>query len=389
MYVKDYVDKYCDVSFTERPFCDGDNAAICSISYMTFENVVSDSFDAEPMKFDEMCKRMYIYNGNRHVGVGLVLPKAISVQMMEMAKHKRFAEMKCVGFVEKFSVVPAVQFAAATLLLPDGTAVVVYRGTDDTLVGWKEDTDILTTKGTPSHKLAVEYLNKAGAKFGGDIIVIGHSKGGNMAQYAALNCEKEIRDRIKLLYNNDGPGFWDYEFMKDESYEELLPKYKHIVPCSSLVGMLLYHDDDYIVVKSKRHLGPLQHDIATWELDGTAFAAIPELTTLGKVTDLTFAEIFGRVNDRSAKEFEKVATAVVEGIGQKGLLGVSKHVASSYKGMKKAWNSFDNETRAIVKGVFAGTVNVAKDSLRTVKEGKFTTVAERIAALEKKEVIYK
>lgn len=382
MYSGDYIERFCNDSFTERPFCDADNIALCGISYMTFENVVSDSFDAEPMPFDEMCRRTYIYNGNRHIAVGLVLPKGISVQMMEMARHRRFAEIKCVGFTDTFSVTPAVQFAAGTLLLPDGTIVVMYRGTDDTLIGWKEDTDILTTKGTPSHKLAVEYLEKAAAKFEGDIIVCGHSKGGNMAQYAALNCSKEVRDRIKLLYNNDGPGFWNYEFIKSDAYKELLPRYRHILPSASAVGTMLFHDDDYTVVKSKRILGPMQHDISTWSLkDNSELDDIAELDTLGKVNDLVYAGIFGTVSDRAAVEFERVATAVVEGMGQKGLLGVSRHPISSYKGMKKAWRSFDTETRAIVSGVFAGAGKLVKDSVKAVRNGRFTTVAERMASI--------
>ena len=109
-----------------------------------------------------------------------------------MAKYKRFTEMKVVGCTRIYKKEPAVQFEAATFLLPDGNIAVLFKGTDDTLVGWKEDFDILTKKGIPSGKLSTEYLEKVADKFDGDIIICGHSKGGFIAQYAVLFCSQKV-----------------------------------------------------------------------------------------------------------------------------------------------------------------------------------------------------
>ena len=140
---------------------------------------------------------------------------------MAMAPKKRFAEMKVVSAVRIYEKKPAVQFEAATFLLPNGDVVVLFKGTDDTLIGWKEDIDILTKKGIPSNMFATEYLEKVANRFSGNIIVCGHSKGGFIAQYATLFCKKEIRDRIIKVYNNDGPGFWDYSYLESEAYAEM------------------------------------------------------------------------------------------------------------------------------------------------------------------------
>lgn len=377
--IDEYLHKYGDISFADMPFCDADNFALCGVSYIPLEKVVSDSFDDEPVPFETACQKMFRYNGYKHLPVGLVLPKSISVRLLLMSRCKRYAEMKIVACTEKFSASPALQFGAATFLLPDGTVLVVFRGTDDTFVGWKEDVDIFTHKGIPSHKLAVDYLAEVAAKFKGDIIVCGHSKGGNVAQYGVLNSSPEIRARIKMLYNNDGPGFFDYSFMKMPQYNEMLPKYKHFVPQSSLVGMLLFHDDDYTVVKSTCRLIPFQHDIASWLVDDKDAYALPELTFFGKFNDLTFYKVMSRITDEQAECFDKVAEKIMYGTGCKGLLDFSKHIPTAIKNAGKAYKTVDEHTKKVFKNTFKGVFGIVKETTGEITSGKFSSVAERIA----------
>ena len=379
--IDEYLNKYGDISFKDKPFCEADNFALCNVSYIPLEKVISDSFDDEPVPFEKACQKMFRYNGYKHVAVGLVLPKGMSIRLMKMSRCKRYSEMKVVACTETFSTSPAVQFGAATYLLPDGTVLVVFRGTDDTLIGWKEDIDIFTHKGIPSHKLAVDYLAKVAEKFDGDIIVCGHSKGGNVAQYGVLYSSEKVRERIKEFYNNDGPGFFDYSFMKMPQYSEMLPKYKHFVPQSSLVGMLLFHDDDYTVVKSKRLTGPLQHDISSWLVEDDKAVSLPELSSLGKLTDLTCHKLFTQINDVQSECFDKIAEVVVNGTGCRGLLDFSKHVPSAIKGAKKAYKAVDEETRKVFKSTFNGALSIIKEAKNEVSSGRFSTVAERISAI--------
>lgn len=235
----DYIKKYGDRGFAEMPFNDVDNIALCEILYMPFEHVVSDSFNEEPVPFSDACRKLFEYNGNRHVAPGLILMKKISVKMMAMANTKRFGSMKVVGCKCAFDVEPPLQFGAMTCLLPDGTCVVVFRGTDDSLIGWQEDLNLYTRKGIPSHALAVEYLENVAKHYDGDIIICGHSKGGNIALYSAVKCSEKTRQRIVRLYNNDGPGFVTDDLTTSLEYREILPNYRHFVPSNSFVGMLL------------------------------------------------------------------------------------------------------------------------------------------------------
>jgi hypothetical protein len=377
-YVSDYIQEYGKYSFSDKPFCDADNVAMCYMYYMPFEDVVSSSLDDEPVGFDVACNKLFRLRGSEHKPVGLILLKDISVQMMAMANQIRYAIMKIVGCSKVFGQEPAVQFNAATFLLDDGTIVVLFRGTDDSLIGWKEDFDILFKDDVPSNKLACEYLEKVAEKFSGDIIVCGHSKGGYVAQYGALYCKKEVRDRIKCLYNNDGQGFKDYSFLSTPAYAQMLPKYKHFVPESSFIGMMLCHDDDYTVVKSKRLLGPLQHDLSTWEFEGDKLVTADELSNQGKVNDLALYDLVSNLSDEEGEAFDSVLTTAINEGEPNGLLDFKGNTVSAIKQSKTACEKLDEGKIKQFKNVILGIGKKFTNAMHSVKHGNFLTVKQRI-----------
>lgn len=361
-----FLEEYGDKTFAEIPFCDVDNVALCNIFYMPLDKVIPAGIDSEPMDFPKAAYKMYAYNGFRHKAPGLVLIKNISVQLLAVASCKRYKEVKVVNCTETFEREPAVQFGAITLLLPDGRTAVIYRGTDDTLVGWKEDLDMYTRKSIPSFKLAVDYLEATAKKYDGDIIVCGHSKGGNVALAAGLFCSEETRARIKLLYNNDGPGFSDYDYLESDAYKELLPKYRHFVPQSSLVGMLLAHDYDYTVIKSTRLLGPLEHDACSWVTNGTTLRTCADLTKLGKITDVAFHNIIFEASDEQNKALDTVIGDVIDATGCRGLLDVAHNLPSAVSGAVKAWKNEDESTKENFKATIKSSGKYVTNAFRDV-----------------------
>lgn len=362
----DYIKKYGDTDFAELPFNDVDNIALCEILYMPFEKVVSDSFKEEPVQFSEACQKLFEYNGCRHVAPGLILMKKISVKMMAMSKTKRFSSMKVVGCKCAFDVEPPLQFGAMTFLLPDGTAVVVFRGTDDSLIGWKEDLALYTRKGIPSHDLAVEYLENVAKHFDGDIIVCGHSKGGNVALYSAVKCSEETRKRIIRLYNNDGPGFVTDDLTKCAQYRELLPNYRHFVPSNSFIGMFLMHDNDFKAVKCKHLLGFIQHDLSAWKTKGTEILFKDDISGFAKITDEFLKEMIYRVNDDQGQLIDSWFGNVIAGTGQDGLINISRHLVTSVVGAVKVCAGADSETKAAVQYFLGGLGKIAVNSTRFV-----------------------
>lgn len=387
--VMDYIKKYGDVSFCDMPFGEADNVALCGMYYMPFDKVVSDSFEDEPVDYKTASDEIFELRGRKHTPVGLVLLKNISEQMVLMSKYKRFQEMKVVAAVRVYEKAPAVQFEAATFLLPDGKIVVLFKGTDDTLTGWKEDFDILTKKGIPSNRLSIEYLEKAAKNFDGNIIVCGHSKGGFIAQYAALYSSKEVRDRIEVVYNDDGPGFWDYSYLESETYAEMLPKYRHFVPQSSFIGMMLAHDNDYEIIKSNQILGPLQHDLNSWQFSGKKLVRAEELTDMGKMNDGVLRDLVGGLDDESEKVLDTVLDKVLSGVNQTGLLDVKKNFVPALKGGVEAWRSLDRDTQKKFLKIFSDTPEIVfRNSNRIRKERTEKTYEKAVSAFKYLNVLF-
>lgn len=387
--VMDYIKKYGDISFCDMPFGEADNVALCGMYYMPFDKVVSDSFEDEPVDYKTASDEIFELRGRKHTPVGLVLLKNISEQMVLMSKYKRFQEMKVVAAVRVYEKAPAVQFEAATFLLPDGKIVVLFKGTDDTLTGWKEDFDILTKKGIPSNSLSIEYLEKAAKNFDGNIIVCGHSKGGFIAQYAALYSSKEVRDRIEVVYNDDGPGFWDYSYLESETYAEMLPKYRHFVPQSSFIGMMLAHDNDYEIIKSNQILGPLQHDLNSWQFSGKKLVRAEELTDMGKMNDGVLRDLVGGLDDESEKVLDTVLDKVLSGVNQTGLLDVKKNFVPALKGGVEAWRSLDRDTQKKFLKIFSDTPEIVfRNSNRIRKERTEKTYEKAVSAFKYLNVLF-
>ena len=375
----EYIRDFGHLTFAEKPFCDEDNIALCEAFYMDIERAAPNRFEDEPMPFDEMADKMYELNGNKHVAMGLILNKSISEAVMAMAKTKRFAEIKVTACRAIYSEDPPIQFDACTFILPDGTKVITYRGTDDTLVGWYEDTQIITQKSMPSHALAAEYLNEANEAFkDGGFIVTGHSKGGNLALYAGLNCCQEARDRIVTLYNNDGPGFADYDYLESAAYKELLPRYKHFMPRNGFFGLMLAYDNDYEAIKSSRLLPPLAHDLTSWQHKDGYLVTADGLSPMGKLNDRAINPIIMNINGEQGEVFDKVASTVIKGTGQKGLIDVAKNAPAAFSGAAQAWESIDEETKESFKEIFKGSLDVVRLAARTVQEETFPVMHQRI-----------
>ena len=375
----DYLKKYGNVPFEEKPFNAVDSIALCHSFYLPVENVYS-NLNKDDVTLRELYMKSFELRGSRHKAVGMVLTKNVSVRAVEIARSARFGGAKVADFTEVFTVQPAVQFAAMTLLLSDGTVVVVFRGTDDSIIGWKEDLDILVKKGIPSHQLALDYLERAAAKYPGGIVVCGHSKGGNLALWAALKCREETRDRITALYNLEGPGFYNDHLYYTQAYKSLLDRYYHIIPHSAFVGVMLAHDEDYEVIKSSIFFGPLQHDPNTWMVEDDHPLYMPGLSFLGRFHDNVMKKVMELLPPQYYGSIEKVADSIVKGMGQLYLTGFAKHPGSSLKGAVEAWNSADEEMKREFKESFKGIGGVFPSALREAAESEPAAVSAEAEA---------
>lgn len=201
------------------------------------------------------------------------------------ARTARFGSLRLVFFRSELLPEQESQFAAVTWLLPGGAAVITYRGTDLTLTGWKEDFNMSFQESVPAQEKALRYFEAFARVHMGPICLAGHSKGGNMAVYAAAKTVPQLQERITAVHNHDGPGFHS-AMMRDPGYRAVVPRVRTFVPQSSVVGMLLEHEEAYTVVRS-RQLSLLQHDPYSWEVLGGDFVRMAQIDENSRFLDRT------------------------------------------------------------------------------------------------------
>mgnify|MGYP001047270204 FL=1 len=264
-YIKDW-GRY---PLSERPFNEVDSLILCQLVYLNYEKFVPGWEDKkEPVSIQSIYS-----HPERDVILDDYWYRQNNKEMFAaLAESVRFGRLKMNAYVNVINEEEETQFSAMTYFLEDGSIYVAYRGTDATLVGWKEDLNLAFSKPLPSQYLAVKYLEKAAEAFGGDFYVGGHSKGGNLAVYAAMNCREETRKRLIKVFNNDGPGFRP-EIREQGNYSAIEDRVIKFIPRSSLVGMILENHGKYEIVES-RGIGTFQHNTYTWKIkDGTIVRA--------------------------------------------------------------------------------------------------------------------
>ena len=236
-----------DLTLDMVPLNPVDTLILSELSYLGFEGLVPGDFQHPvPLK---VAAQAFLALPDREER--LHLKKDLEL-ISACAETERFGDLRMLFYRSELLPEMESQFAAVTWLLPDGTALITYRGTDTTLTGWKEDFNMSFQTCVPAQEKALWYL-EAFARVYPDLplTVAGHSKGGNMAVYAATRCQPELRERVRAVHNHDGPGF-QTQILREPGYREVLPKVRTFVPQSSVVGMLLEHEEPYTVVKSRQ-----------------------------------------------------------------------------------------------------------------------------------------
>ncbi len=273
----DYIQWRGDLSFAQSALNEVDSVLFVFLAYFDLEGIIPVDAERERITLREAIRLERENHVDRPYYGGAMIPSA-DVQLMArlMSKSNRFSGVRVTGYVNEINEDNEQQFSAYTALLDDGSVFVAFKGTDDTLVGWKEDMNMSFTDEVPGQRRAVEYLNRIGRITDGGIRIGGHSKGGNLAVYAAARCAPEVQDRIIRVYNNDGPGF-NKEFFESEGYLKVKERVLKLVPQESVIGMLLGNDDHYTVIRSAKS-GVLQHNCYLWEVRGRHFVRHGTLT---------------------------------------------------------------------------------------------------------------
>ena len=252
-------------TFDMLPFSPVDSLVLSQLAYMHLGDIVpSVEYDNPPVRIADLYKAEFFDNILNDVRDAKSNKKLLDA----LCCSPRYRDIKINYFIDNIDEELEKQFCAMTFILPDGRIYVAFRGTDSTIVGWKEDFNMFFRSVIPGHISAVHYIQTVADRLAGPIYVGGHSKGGNLAVFGASFAGKEIQDRIEKIFNHDGPGL-SAEIQAMEGFTELNSITDTTVPKASLFG-LIFSSDDYMVVKSDR-MGIMQHDPFSWEISGDDF----------------------------------------------------------------------------------------------------------------------
>ena len=276
----DYIQWRGDLSFTQVPPNSVDALIFSALSYLSFSGSV-EAMPEVPISLADAADEFFRLTDQE----SRCRAKADLSLLMEAAHSRRFGSCMVLQYRDTLIPEEETQFAAITFLLDNDSAFLTFRGTDFSLIGWKEDFNMSFQETIPAQRLALQYTREIAEKYHMPLYLCGHSKGGNLAVFAAVKSEPEIRGRIVDVYNHDGPGFTEY-LLGDPAYREMVPKLHTIIPQSSVIGMLLEHEEPYTVIKSKQ-IGLLQHDLYSWLLEGPDFVPMQEITADSHFLNLT------------------------------------------------------------------------------------------------------
>ena len=297
--VFDYLKWRGDLSFTQDPPNEVDALIFSALSYINYGGSVEEHPDV-PVTLREAAEDFFALEDHEQY----IRVKNDLQLLHDAARSNRFGFTKLCFYRDILIPEQETQFAAVTFLLDDGSAFLAFRGTDYSLVGWKEDFNMSFQQTVPAQRLALQYTREVAAQYVIPLRLGGHSKGGNLAVFSAARSSPMLQQRILEVYNHDGPGFTQY-MMGDPGYIAMVPRIRTFIPQSSVIGMLLEHEESYSVIRSKT-VSLLQHDPYSWEIMGNSFVQMQEVTAGSRFADATIKAWFADMTNQERNQLVDV-----------------------------------------------------------------------------------
>lgn len=358
--VLDYLKWRGDLTFTQDPLNAVDALIFSALSYIRYGGAVEQKPE-EPVTLREAAGAFFALD-NFEVRIRA---KNDLELLRRASESTRFGLSRICRYTDLYIPEEETQFAAMTFLLDDGTAFLAFRGTDETLVGWKEDFNMSFQETIPSQRLAQQYIREFAEGCSLPMRIGGHSKGGNLAVFGAARSSGDVQKRILEVFNNDGPGFTEF-LMGDPGYRQMVPRIRTFVPQSSVIGMLLEHEEPYTIIKSSQ-VSILQHVIYTWEVEGKHFIPMEEITADSRFLNLT---IKNWVSQMSVQERNQVVDTLFALLNSGDVKTASDIFHPRNLGKYFRAVSSDDGVRQILSGELRNLLSAAKKAREQFEEEK-------------------
>ncbi|NLW70986.1 MAG: DUF2974 domain-containing protein [Eubacteriaceae bacterium] len=377
--IMDYLAWRGDITVAASPMGEVDSLILCNLSCIDLTDFAPGKDSTQSASIGELSEKYFSGRENEKMRLGALQPETALPMFKELKNHARFKDMRISDYVNKVDGKGEEQFCAMCVSPGDGVITVIYRGTDDTIVGWKENFNMSYLASVPAQRDAAKYLTEIARKYSGPIRVAGHSKGGNLAVYAAANCEKSFTERIVEIYNYDGPGF-RRAVMEQEGFSAITGRVKTIVPQSSVVGMLLEHGERYDVVKSTAS-GVYQHDGFSWEILGTKFIHLETVTESSRYIDRTLSKWLEGLTEQERRQFVDTLFLLLESTGAKTLTELSEGGIKQAIALAENMRQMDENSKAMMRKAMKLLLKSAAPRFELPKNNKL--LAEKIRIKKK------
>ena len=362
----DYIKEFGHVSFEERAFSEIDALVLTELEYLPLEKVVpSDENGENFVTVKEIAEYMQEHKQELFDENPMMITQERHEVSQVIADAPRFQSLKFFGVVSVWDKDTTKQFAAVTVEVEPSVRLVVFRGTDETLIGWKEAFLMTYSPLVAAQTDAKEYLAKQASLWDGDLMISGHSKGGNLAIYAAATQVEDVQLRIVDIFCFDSPGLYR-SVLETKGYQNIVPLAMRYIPQDSLVGLMLESEVPYVIVKSNA-TGAMQHSAMTWEIEDGQFIKMEKLTKNSQLNDQTFKKWTESVSDEELELFWNVFFELLFSVGidtVNDLYGQFMHYVQEFL---KAAGNMDEEKRELLTRIALLLVStrfeVWKDSL--------------------------
>lgn len=342
----DYIEWRGDLSLSASPWCGVDALLIAVVSYLD----ISGTDSAEGWTLADARRMDLVEKGESSSFEGR--KKAFDA----MAASERFGGIRIHHFIALTDTEREMQFSAMCADLPDGTMVVAFRGTDNTIIGWKEDFNMAYQASVPAQEAAAYYLRRAAESTGRPLRLIGHSKGGNLAVYSAMMAPAEIQDRIESIWSFDGPGL-NHELTERDGLQRIKSKVRHFVPQSSIIGLLMDYCEPYTVVRSGAS-GLSQHDPLTWGVRARGFEEMESIDSTAVLIRDTLHDWLDNSTAEQRGLFVETMFRMVESTKATKVSDITGEKLKSIQTMLNSRKEVDQATRRVFSRLVAQAVTL-------------------------------
>lgn len=303
--IVDYVEKYKDTDFDRSPFNEIDALVLSQLSYADFSAIVC-KFDSDAeISLKEAAYQYFNLHTQEELKEKISIVYKAGMLLKQCANTKRYQDIKLLKYVNNINDKIDKQFSAVTFYINDTLAVIAYRGTDTSITGIKESAMLSYMFPVPAQIEGLYYLEECGTLAQRNLIICGHSKGGNLATFSGVSCSNSLKKKIIGIYEFDAPGFPE-QMINRYDFLEMKDKIFSYIPQSSIIGCMLYHNAARKIVKSTNE-NLKQHQVSSWVIDGNHFAFTQETDETSKFVDKYLKKLTTAVGEDNIEEvFETV-----------------------------------------------------------------------------------